>query len=214
MSIQFICPGCATRLSIASRKAGAETPCPTCRTLLRVPEGNPLDAGSAAGLRRGKRIFWLCIVGVILFILGGATGWLLRHWNAFGVGKEEEVWVGEIDRTKGRAGGAGVQRSYSSDGGKGIWIDAFDLDGNSVGALVEDKSQREAVEAELEKHKESVPSAGDKVSAGWIIPGSTATRVVDRLGRGVQAAKFRFSSEAIRVRVEPEVIRERGKRKP
>lgn len=51
MAIQFRCPGCNRRLSIATRKAGAQTACPACRTLVTVPGEASSEDEPARGFR-------------------------------------------------------------------------------------------------------------------------------------------------------------------
>ncbi|HWG43890.1 MAG TPA: hypothetical protein VN688_14025, partial [Gemmataceae bacterium] len=43
MPINFACPRCMRRLSIATRKAGSEVGCPACKQKIIVPEPPPED---------------------------------------------------------------------------------------------------------------------------------------------------------------------------
>lgn len=51
MAIQFRCPGCNRRLSIATRKAGTQTACPACGAVVTVPGAAPSEDEPARGFR-------------------------------------------------------------------------------------------------------------------------------------------------------------------
>ena len=51
MAIQFQCPGCNRRLSIASRKAGTRTACPACQSPVTVPGALAAEAEAVSGFR-------------------------------------------------------------------------------------------------------------------------------------------------------------------
>ncbi len=61
MAIQFRCPACDRLLSIATRKAGARTACPSCKTTVTVPGTPPAEGG---GLRT---VLVTACVALVLF---------------------------------------------------------------------------------------------------------------------------------------------------
>ena len=48
MPIQFRCPACGGRLSIAKRKAGTQVACPKCKADVMVPGAEPRQAAAVA----------------------------------------------------------------------------------------------------------------------------------------------------------------------
>jgi phage FluMu protein Com len=68
VAIQFRCPACDRRLSIASRKAGARIACPSCKGSVSVPGAPPTDADTEdAAPGNGRALLVTAAVAVLLF---------------------------------------------------------------------------------------------------------------------------------------------------
>lgn len=69
MPIQFPCPACNRRLSIATRKAGASIACPSCKGAVTVPGAPP--AGDAPDTEPSNLRPLLVTAGVAVLLFGG-----------------------------------------------------------------------------------------------------------------------------------------------
>jgi hypothetical protein len=146
-------------------------------------------------------------IAPVLFLAVALVAGLAGCWRPAATGSATgpapAVWVGPVERPEHRRAdpdGPRVLREYRSEGGR-LAVTQFDEDGNSVEVLVDpevskDRPAMDAVEQELERAAQDVRATSEKVGRGWVVKGAAATRALDREGRGVQAATFRFSPEA------------------
>lgn len=79
MPIQFRCPECHRRLSVATRKAGTRAACPGCSAPITVPSSQPVAQPEAAA-RRMPIGTW--IVLIVLALSAGALGVLANRKSA------------------------------------------------------------------------------------------------------------------------------------
>ncbi len=82
VAIQFRCPKCDRRLSIASRKAGIQVTCPNCERPVTVPDANPapaLAASSSLTPRTERRYPPVAgFVAIMVLAVGIAAGFSFR----------------------------------------------------------------------------------------------------------------------------------------
>lgn len=217
--IRFPCAACGKRLKAPPALVGRNVKC-ACGHSQAVPPPAPpvteptpaaanpsIPAASSARnppsprSRRGGLVLWGCVAAAVAGAAVIAALFLTSR-----SGRAGSVWVDVVDLKRpvgeGSASGAG--------GGK-LWITAYDRDGNGVGALVNGPS--EAVDRELKAvETDGAISYVAKVEAGWLVPGSSATRVVTREGRGIQAASWPFAPTAVQIVPSEETITLRAKR--